>query len=512
VSGQAPTAQPKTASVGDAQTVSVELTEGAVGGPFTAATIDNVTPANGVTTAIVKGGPDAAPTFRLDVAAKAHFGGLVVVRYRLANAFGTSDPAEVTITVTARPDPSADPVVRAISDSQAETARRFARTQVSNFMARTQQLHNGGGATRPIGVGVSLRDLAFNSRAPDNTVHDAATAFDDRNQSILGRSVDGTYGDPTQTPVNSRAAPQAPHPAGDTAQAGAEEGGGAYAGPAERPIGSLALWTGGSIEVGTLDRQSGRAKITVSSGGLSGGADVRIATGATIGLGVGYGSDVSLIDGEAARVESETTVVAAYGSFAPVEGAFVDAMIGYGSLDYRTSRAVKAIDRIALGTRNGTMTFGAVSLGIDRQKGALRWSGYGRLEWLHGTLDAYSETDAERYALRFDRRNLRSLIGLLGARLEFPADIGFGRMVPRIGAEWLHEFQGAGVQGLDYADYLDASTYRIAGTGWQREQYQILFGNRMLLPEFWTLDVELGVRGAARESVGHIRFRVSKAF
>ncbi|MCW2392693.1 hypothetical protein M2332_002391 [Sphingobium sp. B11D3A] len=81
-----------------------------------------------------------------------------------------------------------------------------------------------------------------------------------------------------------------------------------------------------------------------------------------------------------------------------------------------------------------------------------------------------------------------------------------------MGAEWLHEFQGAGVQSLDYADYTGAATYRIRSTGWQREQYQLLIGNRLLLPQFWTVDLELGVRGAARENMGHMRFRVSKAF
>ncbi|MCW2392692.1 hypothetical protein M2336_001016 [Sphingobium sp. B1D7B] len=274
---------------------------------------------------------------------------------------------ESLVIGAARPDPAADPVVRAILDTQVETARRFARTQVSNFMARTQQLHNGDGATNALGVGLSLRDLAFNQRAPDNTVHDAATSFDGRHQSILGRSVDGTYGDPTQAQLNHRAAQQAAGQSGEAAEAESEDEGD-DTGSGERAIGSLALWTGGSIEVGTLDRQSGRAKITVSSGGLSGGADVRVATWATVGLGLGYGSDVSLIDGGAARVESETAVVAAYGSFAPVDGTFIDAMIGYGSLDYRTSRLVTTIDRVALGSRDGTMTSGAVSAGIDGRR------------------------------------------------------------------------------------------------------------------------------------------------
>jgi uncharacterized protein YhjY with autotransporter beta-barrel domain len=503
VTGQAPTAQAKSASIGDAQTVSVELTEGAIGGPFTAATIDAVSPAEAATARIVQGGTAAQPSYRLDVTTAAHFGGTVVVRYRIGNAFGLSAAATVTITVTARPDPSADPVVRAISDAQAETARRFARTQVSNFMARTQQLHHGGGATNPLGIAVNLRDAVLTPGDPRVSRRDPALSADrlDRDRfvsrsvaeaTLPGRAIGSGRGN--DLPARDDA------PRSDAVTSG------------PRPVGDIALWTGGSIEVGTLDRRSGRAKITLASGGLSTGADLRIADWATIGLGGGYGSDVSRIDGEAARIRSETKVFAAYGSFAPVDGTFVDAMIGHGNLDYRTRRAVAATGEVALGKREGGMTFGAVSAGVDRQNDGLRWSGYGRLEWLDGTLDGYSETGVARYALRFDDRSVRSLTGVVGGRFEIAHDLGFARVSPRIAAEWLHEFQTAGVQSLDYADFSGLATYRIRGTGWQREQYQLSLGSRWSLMLQWMVDMEIGLRGAAGESAAQGRLRISKRF
>jgi uncharacterized protein YhjY with autotransporter beta-barrel domain len=502
VTGQAPTAQAKSASIGDAQTVSVELTEGAIGGPFTGATIVAVSPAEAATARIVQGGTAAQPSYRLDVTTAAHFGGTVVVRYRLGNAFGLSAPATVTITVTARPDPSADPVVRAISDAQAETARRFARTQVSNFMARAQQLHHGGGATNPLGIAVNLRDAVL---TPDPRVsgRDPALSSDGLDRTgFVSRSVaEATL--PGRM-IGSGRGNDLPE------RDGAPRSDAATVGP--RPVGDIALWTGGSIEVGTLDRRSGRAKITLASGGLSTGADLRIADWATIGLGGGYGSDVSRIDGEAARIRSETKVFAAYGSFAPVDGTFVDAMIGHGSLDYRTRRAVAATGGVALGKREGGMTFGAVSAGVDRQNDGLRWSGYGRLEWLDGTLDGYSETGVARYALRFDDRSVRSLTGVVGGRFEIAHDLGFAQVSPRIAAEWLHEFQTAGVQSLDYADFSGLATYRIRGTGWQREQYQLSVGSRWSLMLQWMVDMEIGLRGAAGESAAQGRLRISKRF
>ena len=517
VTGQAPTAQPKTAKIGDAQTVSVDLTEGAVGGPFTGAVVDSVTPSDAATTRIVQGGSANDPSYRLDITTKAHFGGTVTVCYRLSNAFGNSAPAVVTVSVTARPDPASDPAVRAISDTQAETARRFARAQVANFMARAQQLHHGGGATNPLGISLNLRDAVAVPRTPDNIGQDPALSGDDRNRGIAGRAMGRTGGltDPAMPgrPIEratdrANAATAGDGGAGRQKQGADEDDGRSGA----RPIGSIALWSGGSIEIGTLDRRSGRAKITLSSGGLSGGADLRIAEWATIGVGGGYGSDVSRIDGDAARVRSDTKVFAAYGSFTPVDGSFVDAMIGHGSLDYRTRRNVAATGAVALGSRGGDMTFGALSVGIDRISDETRWSGYGRFEFLDGTLNAYSESGADRYSLRFDARNVRSLTGVLGGRFEFTRDLGFAKVTPRVGAEWLHEFSGAGVQGLDYADFAGSSTYRIRSVGWEREQYQLLFGSRLSLVTRWMIDMELGLRGAAGERTGQLRLRVSKQF
>jgi len=62
----------------------------------------------------------------------------------------------VSVNVTARPDPTADPNVQAISDAQAEATRRFSRAQVSNFLQRAEGLHG-------VECGRSLSALRINS-------------------------------------------------------------------------------------------------------------------------------------------------------------------------------------------------------------------------------------------------------------------------------------------------------------------------------------------------------------
>src|SRR3546814_4054428 len=67
--------------------------------------------------------------------------------------------------------------------------------------------------------------------------------------------------------------------------------------------------------------------------------------------------------------------------FEPVADAFVDVRLAHGDLDFHTRRQVEDIGAIASGSRDGGMTFGALSAGIDHHEGSLNWSAYGRAEW-----------------------------------------------------------------------------------------------------------------------------------
>src|SRR3546814_8436656 len=114
---------------------------------------------------MVGGGDADARIYSRDGATGAHFGGQVVDTYTLSNAFGPSAPATVTLSVAARPDPSQDPDVSALSDAQAESTRQFARTQIDNFMRRAEALHNGGGsAGAGMGLQFAFRDMPAMAR------------------------------------------------------------------------------------------------------------------------------------------------------------------------------------------------------------------------------------------------------------------------------------------------------------------------------------------------------------
>ncbi len=475
VEGSPPAARNLTANGIDNQTLSVDLTAGRTDGPFTNAAIVDITPAGKATASIVAGGAEGARTYRMDIKPAAHFSGTLKLRYTLTNVFGASEPATITVTVAARPDPSADPTVRAIADAQSEAVRRFSRAQVDNFMRRAESLHDVecGGST--MGVTLNSTDRVNTQPLPGALPEQAELRADGR----------------------ANAAPETVARRSNGQQCG---------------NGGLGFWAGGSVDIGTRDAVTGRDKISATTSGVSIGADLRLLPGLVVGIGGGFGHDSSTIDGGAGHVVSDSRTVVVYGSAVPVRGLFFDGMVARGWLDFDTRRLVGSDAGTAKGKRDGTFTTASLSAGTEQMSGLLRWSVYGRAEYLDGTLDAFRENGAGIYDLRFDDRDVRSVLGVAGFRLAWRGKLANGTITPSFRGEWLHEFADASSQSLDYADVSGAAFYRFNAQGWGREQFALTPGLDLSLNSGWQFGFELGARIADGERAATSRVQLRKQF
>lgn len=475
VEGSPPAARNLAANGIDNQTVSVDLTAGRTDGPFTDAAIVDITPAGKATATIVAGGTADARTYRLDIKPAAHFSGTLKLRYTLTNVFGASAPATITLTVAARPDPSADATVRAIADAQSEAVRRFSRAQVDNFMRRAESLHDVECGRSTMGVTLTSTDRVNTQPLP------------------------GALPEQRELRADGRA---------DAAPAGgAGSGNGRQCG-----TGGLGFWAGGSIAIGTRDAVSQRDKISATTSGVSIGADIRLLPGLVLGIGGGFGHDSSTIDGGAGHVVSDSRTVVVYGSATPVAGIFIDGMAARGWLDFDTRRLVAATAGTTRGKRDGDFTTASLSAGTEQVSGLLRWSVYGRAEYLDGTLGAYREKGAGIYDLRFDDRDVRSVLGVAGFRLAWRGKLANGTITPSFRGEWLHEFADASSQALDYADVDGAAFYRFSAQGWGREQFALTPGLDVNLNSGWQFGFELGARIADGERAATSRIQLRKQF
>ncbi len=541
VLGSPPVAPTLTAGTGQNVPVTIDLTTQALGAPYTGAAIVSVGPSGSATATLIESGAADNRTYQLRIAPEPRYSGAIVIGYTLSNAVGTSATATTTVTVTARADPAADPTVRGLIGAQAEATRSFAATQLGNFARRNEALHGGGaGSTaRPFGVrftnGLGLyggyggyggyrpggldRETALKmEHATEVAGAEAAYGFYGLSRTgLAGFGSEGIAGPGTADTVRGDPMSRRTDPTPDTAQGGAALRGaaegastGAPVTGGDRSIGSIAIWSGGAVTVGSRDATTRRMRLDVTSGGLSAGSDIKLGDTLTVGLGGGYGSQRTRIGKGEARLDGDNWIGALYGSVAPLPGAFIDGVIGYGGVDF-DSRRRAANGGVGVGHREGTMRFGSLSTGLDRQGPGGMVSAYGRVEYLAATLDAYRETGAGLYDLAYGRRTLNSLSSVLGGRAALYRPIDFGVVSPRMRFEWRHEYRGQGGQQLDYAD-LGGLTRVVEGDRWLRDEYNLELGVGLQTETDWTFGLDLGGRLGNGSRVGTVRGTVGRKF
>ena len=475
VRGEAPAARSFSATAIDGQTLSFDLTAGLTG-PFSRAVIDQVAPAAAADARIVETSADGARGYRLDMAMAQGFGGTVVVTYRLGNAVGLSAQATVTVVVTPRPDPSADPSIRAISEAQAQATQRFSRAQVDNFMRRAESLH---------GVPCAAASMRVRLNVPISSDQPPG-------EGLPGRPQDGS-GASSAKSVNGGASPSND----DHEQRGCDEV-------------KVSMWVGGALDVGRRDERRDRAGLKITSQGLSMGADAEIAPGLRMGLGLGLGKDRVSANGDA-DVDGDSWSMAAYGSFTPGGSLFIDGVVAQGWVDFDTRRLADNAMR-AVGEREGRFSTAALAVGVEYISGAMQWSVYGRAQTLYSRLDSYTEQGAELYNLRFDARRLRSVSSVLGFRAGSSQVLPIGVLMSGIRAEWRHEFAEGGNEGLDYADRAGPSLYHFDTAGWLSDEFLVSPTLDLTLTNDWRIALEAGLRGGGGEWILSPRLQIRRAF
>jgi len=434
---------------------SVDLTQGASGGPFTAATVLSLSPADAGTTSVsiqLGAAPAAAakgaagsgsgsaaaaapgPHYILTFKPSLSFSGPATVTFTISNAFATSAPGKVVFAVQPRPDPTLDPNVGALIAAQTEAARRFGEAQIENFDRRLESLHRSGRSA-------SVNGLSFGL---DSDVEDPWEA-------ARRRQTGGLW------PVG----PDRPGFANANANA-ADSGKPAVAteGGPGKPS-DLAFWSGGAIDLGLHRGSAALAKFRFTTNGVSFGADYRLSDRLTLGAGAGYGHDQSRIDNDGSRVTANNYVGAIYGDYRAGRNTFIDAVIGHGSLSFDSHRAIAADTTFADGRRHGEETFASVTAGYDFQHGPLLVSTYGRLDTIRGALDAFTETEigGGANALSFNRQSLSVLTSTLGLRGGYSFQARSGLWSPHLRIEYKYDFETAGLATLQYADALAGPTY-----------------------------------------------------
>lgn len=451
--------------------IEVELTEGAIGGPFTAATLVALTPATSGTAGIVRVGSDASARYMLKYTPATGYAGAATITFTLGNGFSTSAVSTIAIRVAPRPDPSGDAESRGLLHAQVESAQRFANTQTNNFQQRMERMH-GAGEGKGFSNGLS-----------------AAT------QTYCPQEVGTMPGRRCERPVDDIGA------AGMTKARGKDSNA------------AFGVWAGGMIRSGNQDGRNGDASIDFETDGVSLGADYRLSDAFAFGGGLGYGRDESDIGDNRSRGEADAFTLALYASYSPGQRWFVDLLLGYQSLGYELRRHVAANDSIVDGSRDGRQWFGSVSTGADIQRGNWQFTPYARMDVAQGTLDGYSETGDPLYALAYGELDVETTTGNAGLRIEYRRETDWGAFSPQWRLEYQRDFKGNGAQTMQYADAPSGPFYRTGLSDFDRSRLVLGAGLLFSADNDWSFKLDYrGLIGSGGDRDHGLQFNVDRKF
>jgi outer membrane autotransporter protein len=450
-----PVAPNLTASAIAGTTVQVDLTKTAHGGPFTAAKVLSVSPANAGSATVAA---TADGGYTMSFTAAPTFGGMAQISYTLANAFATSEPGTVSVSVTPRSDPSKDAEVLGVLDAQADATRRMATGQIGNFQRRLESLH-GGGVVGGFSNGITMAS-ASGMRRSENTLAGLRGSMDDRNNRYL---------------VAPDAQP-APAASPSTGTGGAP--------------GDLAFWTGGAVNFGKMQTGTSDNGIDFTTSGVSFGADKQVASKLTLGVGVGYGHDASDIGQHSSRSSVDSYNVAVYGSYQPTRSTYVDAVIGYQWLQFDARRYVTDNGNTVHGDRDGKQLFGSFSVGYQHQTEDMTLTPYGRLDIARATLDGYTEKGDAIFSLDYQGQTVKTSTATLGMLAQWSAKRDYGTWAPQLRAEFGHDMQGSSQATMRYADLVNGPLYHATLTGQSRNHTMLGAGLALQTLKGWLLRVE----------------------
>lgn len=306
-----------------------------------------------------------------------------------------STSSAVTVTVNARPDPSADPDVRSSTDQQFRQTQRFVRSQIDNIGGRLDQLHFEGDSRGGMAVRISQVRPQLASALPfGGVVAPATNETDALADAAMGRSA-------VAQPVGTVAAGAAAASAAGTMQE-------------EAPRWSN--WASGDVSFGK-QQPSGQVETRFTSQGLTVGMDGRFSDSLKLGAAFGFGWDNSRIGTNGSENDASNASLAFYGSWRAARQFYIDGIVGLGYGNINTTRYSTTGTVFLDGTRRTSQTFAAVIATWEGRIGTIEFAPYLRADgiWIH--LSPYSETGSTTWALAFQAADENSFSGVAGARL-----------------------------------------------------------------------------------------------
>jgi uncharacterized protein YhjY with autotransporter beta-barrel domain len=412
--------------------------------------------------------------------------------YVAFGSIGASSPATVTVEVVGRPDPTQDRDVVGLVDAQNQAARRFAGAQIANINRRMEALHRSeplpsAPAEEPTPADAPKPPAAPSARAEPIRVADASAAQRETARDVGPLSLVTTLAQAVTTRTVAIDGATTPTPGG------------------------IGLWITGNAQFGNVDERGDRSGARFGTDGVTLGVDRRFGERVALGLAAGFARDESKIGSSGTRNRTRGASIAGYGSFQAGPRTFIDALLGYGKLDFDSDRHVAALDEFARGERKGSQVLGSIAGGYEWRRDNLLVSPYGRIDFSRDRLDAATESGVGNYALAYAAQDQRVTQGALGIRAESRHETEFGFAQPRARIEYRRDFGGERHASLSYADLAGGPEYTLTTAGASRNALLLGVGADLIFRGGLRLGFDYtGQRASGQSNVQGVRVMVTQ--
>jgi hypothetical protein len=201
----------------------------------------------------------------------------------------------------------------------------------------------------------------------------------------------------------------------------------------ENPDNRFGLWGNGAYF--RLDGSKANANIESDIVTSMVGFDYRFGPRFLVGLSAGYETTDTDTKFNRGTVESDGFIIAPYMSIGLTDRVSIDAVIGYGMLDYDLTRRDPLSNALVTGTTEADRMFGSVDLVAGERLGNWLLEGRVGASHLHEEQDAFRESNNNNVA----ENDITVTSGNLGARLGY----SFSMLEPYIAAQYSYDFNQA---------------------------------------------------------------------
>ncbi|WMW80387.1 Ig-like domain-containing protein [Undibacterium cyanobacteriorum] len=386
----APTTRALSLQVESGRTVQIDLATAVSGPVYSGLTLKIVTPPSHGT-ASLNGST-------LSYTANSSYAGSDQLQFTASTIGGTSNLANLSIAITARPDPSQDKGVLALANATSAIVRHFEQIQIEQFNGRLIELQS-----------------QYRSRSE-----------------ITGKQ--------------------------------------------EKDCGPIAMWLSGLNSYGSYRTRDGSHYTTMA---YSAGGDRCFASGkVTGGFGLGYARDHAEIAPSGINLTSSANTAAGYMNANIFPKGRIGFVAGTNQINTGYQRFEPNSNAIAYGQWNGTQTFSSSSVSNDFDFGVIVFSPFVRFDLSNMSLDPYSETGASKYNLHYHAQSMKSRRSTVGFNSEMSIETAWGKLVPRLRAEFQRDSARRDTLKTNYVDFPDA-VYLIPASDSDRRATLMMIGADM---------------------------------